>query len=603
MAGFATGISSPVDLAVGADGSLYYLARGAGAVYRVRYGSGTQAPTITMHPASQSVTVGQSATFSVAASGTVPLSYRWQRNGVDIAGATASTYTIPSATTADNGARFRAIVSNSAGSATSNEATLTVTSNRPPTASITQPLDGTLYAAGDTVFYGGTGTDPEDGNLPPSAFTWRVDFHHDDHVHPFIASTTGASSGWFTIPREGETSANVWYRIHLTVRDSAGLTHSTFRDLRPRTVSITLSSVPSGMQLTLDGQPVTAPYTFTGVVGMKRTIGAPSPQTLNSISYQFASWSDGGAATHDITTPASATTYTATFNGGTGGGGSARAEITDPPPGSTLSGSTVTFAWSAGSGVSQYWLYVGTTGVGSANIHNQSHGTNRSATVGGLPANGGTVYVRLWSLISNTWQYNDYQYTAAGGGTACSFSIAPTSASVPAGGGTGSVSVTTAGGCNWTAASNAAWITVTSGASGSGNGSVSYSVAGNTGSSMRSGTLTIAGQTFTVSQAASGGTGGCTAPERAAITSPPPGSTLSGGSATFTWIAGCQVSYYWLNVGTVGAGSSNLYSQVHTTNRSATITNLPTSGTIYLRLWSNINGAWQYDDYQYTAAP
>ena len=92
------------------------------------------------------------------------------------------------------------------------------------------------------------------------------------------------------------------------------------------------------------------------------------------------------------------------------------------------------------------------------------------------------------------------------GGT-CTYSISPTSASVVAGGGTGSVSVTAGVGCAWTAVSNATFITVTSGASGSGNGSVGYSVSSNTGTGSRVGTITIAGQTFTVTQAGTGGGG------------------------------------------------------------------------------------------------
>jgi Zn-dependent metalloprotease len=92
-------------------------------------------------------------------------------------------------------------------------------------------------------------------------------------------------------------------------------------------------------------------------------------------------------------------------------------------------------------------------------------------------------------------------------GGACTFSISPTSSSQPAGGGTGSVTVTAGAGCAWTAVSNATFITITSGASGSGNGTVNYSVAANTGSSSRNGTMTIAGQTFTVTQAGTGGGG------------------------------------------------------------------------------------------------
>ncbi len=95
--------------------------------------------------------VGQSATFTVTASGTAPLAYQWQRNGADIAGATAASYTLASPTLADNGAAFRAVVSNAFGSATSNAATLTVTSNQAPTAAITAPANDTLYRGGETI--------------------------------------------------------------------------------------------------------------------------------------------------------------------------------------------------------------------------------------------------------------------------------------------------------------------------------------------------------------------------------------------------------------------------------------------------------------------
>jgi Zn-dependent metalloprotease len=93
------------------------------------------------------------------------------------------------------------------------------------------------------------------------------------------------------------------------------------------------------------------------------------------------------------------------------------------------------------------------------------------------------------------------------GGT-CTYSISPTSASVAAAGGTGSVSVTATSGCSWTAVSNSSFITITGGASGTGNGTVTYSVASNTASTSRTGTLTIAGQTFTVTQAGTTGGGG-----------------------------------------------------------------------------------------------
>jgi len=98
---------------------------------------------------------------------------------------------------------------------------------------------------------------------------------------------------------------------------------------------------------------------------------------------------------------------------------------------------------------------------------------------------------------------NRVRVAFAGGATSCSYSISPSERSISANGGTGSVNVTAPNGCAWTAASNASWITITSGSSGSGNGTVNYSVAQNTSAAQRTGTMTIAGQTFTVTQAGS----------------------------------------------------------------------------------------------------
>jgi len=86
------------------------------------------APSITTQPSNRTVTAGQMATFSVVAAGTAPLKYQWQKKGGSITGANSSSYTTPATLSSDNGATFRVIVSNSAGSVTSNAATLTVLS-------------------------------------------------------------------------------------------------------------------------------------------------------------------------------------------------------------------------------------------------------------------------------------------------------------------------------------------------------------------------------------------------------------------------------------------------------------------------------------------
>src|SRR5690606_35224797 len=125
-------------------------------------------------------------TFSVSATGTAPLRYQWQRNGSNLSGATSPSPTLPSTTESDSGARFRVRVSNASGSVLSAEAVLTVEANKAPVATITLPAAGARYRAGDVIPFPGSATDAEDGTLPASAFTWRVDFHHDDHHHPFF---------------------------------------------------------------------------------------------------------------------------------------------------------------------------------------------------------------------------------------------------------------------------------------------------------------------------------------------------------------------------------------------------------------------------------
>jgi glucose/arabinose dehydrogenase len=395
--GFATQAPGPVDLKVDAAGSLYYLSRGGtGEVFRISF----QAPGISQHPTDVTVDAGQPATFNVTATGGAPLSYQWQKliasTWTNITGATASSYTI-GATAGSDAGQYRVIVTNSAGSATSNAATLTVnTVNQPPditdqpddqsvnvgepasftvTANGAAPLGfqwqkligptwtdvngataatlsfasaaaadegeyrvvvtnsvgsdtsdpatltvnefptatitaGGTYTFGQTINFSATATDPEDGTLPASAYTWRVDFGHDTHFHPHVAAFSGATGGSF-VADFGETAPNQFYRVILTVEDSTGAEFTTTFDVQPVLAQLTLASNPAGVPLTIDGQPATG--AVGSVVGMGRTIQAPESVMINGLPYEFVGWSDGGAATHVVTTPATNTTYTADY--------------------------------------------------------------------------------------------------------------------------------------------------------------------------------------------------------------------------------------------------------------------------------------------------
>ena len=307
----------PLGLTVGDDGALYYANNRTGSLLRIRF-NGQAAPQLGTQPRDQLVTEGRTAEFAVTAYGAGPLVYvwEWDVNGDGIFGGmldgNAAVVRLPAVTPAQNNLRLRCRVRNDYGEVISAVATLRVTSNRPPVVVINNPAGGLTYRAGQAITFGGGATDSTDGILPARALTWWVDFHHHDHLHPFIAPLSGVSGGSFVVPQTGEVSADVWYRIHLRAVDGGGQGAEVTRDVLPQKSVVTLATQPTGLRLTLDGSPVSAPYAFTGVGGMLRSVGAAG-QTSGGVGYDFAGWSDGGAATHTVTTPAANTTYTARF--------------------------------------------------------------------------------------------------------------------------------------------------------------------------------------------------------------------------------------------------------------------------------------------------
>ncbi|MCB9263609.1 MAG: PQQ-dependent sugar dehydrogenase [Lewinellaceae bacterium] len=305
METFATGIERPISLATAPDGSMYYLERRGlgggsqidntstsnGVLWRIFY-TGSGAPFVSSHPSPVLVPAGEPATFEVSASGAPPLSYQWLRNDIDIPGENNSTLALTTSLT-DDGSRFRCRVSNGIGEAISHEALLSVTANTRPDPVILAPSDNPTYRAGDTLFFSGMASDAEDGNLGAEQLIWRIDFHHDDHTHPAMAPVTGIENGFYLIPIVGETSDNVWYRVHLTAVDQEGLSRTVYKDILPEKNEITIHTEPPGLQLRVDGQTVTTPYTFTSVVGILRTIKAPATQLQGESIFTFSQWAGG----------------------------------------------------------------------------------------------------------------------------------------------------------------------------------------------------------------------------------------------------------------------------------------------------------------------
>ncbi len=155
--------------------------------------------------------------------------------------------------------------------------------------------------------------DPDEGTLAASRLTWKVIKVHSTHTHPFAGPTTGSSMTITAPPPEDlAATTNSYLVLYLTATDARGLSRTVSQRLDPRKVSITLATSPTGLKLGLNGSTITAPRTITSWHGYGLQVSAPN-QYSGGRNWVFSRWSDGKSATHTIVTPASATTYTATF--------------------------------------------------------------------------------------------------------------------------------------------------------------------------------------------------------------------------------------------------------------------------------------------------
>ena len=310
--------SSPVDIDIGPDGSLYYLSIGEGAVHRVQYvrheneegerENGIPIAKIFANPVSGMPPLA--VTFDGSTS-TDPeqdeLFYWWDfGDGSEASSSATVTHTY------DAGGSYVATMLVDDGMGGTSSATTSIVAGNLPIAMINSAPEGTRYSAGDTIFFSGASRDKEDGILPDNAFNWQVVLHHNTHTHPFT-EFEGVKSGNFTVPKVMETAADVWFRVHLSVRDSAGLVGTDATDIDSEKAEIVINSNIHGAQIMLDGQPKTTPHSFTGVAGVTRTLEAPAEQILDGQVYRFRSWSDGSERMHTIDTPTGNATYTAEY--------------------------------------------------------------------------------------------------------------------------------------------------------------------------------------------------------------------------------------------------------------------------------------------------
>ncbi|GMV79841.1 MAG: hypothetical protein AMXMBFR7_10250 [Planctomycetota bacterium] len=289
----AQGFTPASDLQLGPDGALYVACVYEGAIYRIQYEPGL-APAIVEEPQDLALPQNRQAVFEIAASGAPRMNYRWYRDDRPV-GNSSPRLEIGGLKLGDSGSRIRCVVRNAFGAVASRDAILTVLPpNLPPSLILDAPAKGLKYAGGDAVPFAAHAVDPEEGALAPEAFTWNVWFHHDSHRHPFLTDLDGIDSGVATVPTEGESSANVWIRFEVTVRDAAENTVTVTRDIYPRKAYLTLGTQPAQRTLALDGSALPrTPAKILGVVNLDRTLDAPTPQPPTGTQFAFVRWSDG----------------------------------------------------------------------------------------------------------------------------------------------------------------------------------------------------------------------------------------------------------------------------------------------------------------------
>lgn len=298
--GFDDDAGAVVQLSQGPDGNMYQLDFYPGVLSKIALSDGDRAPSALLTASPSAGLAPLPVEFSSAGSFDPDghtLTYLW-----NFGDGQTSTEAHPHHTFTTNGTYTVSLTVND-GAKTDTKTTKIVVGNRIPTGTITSPSVDSHYDAGDTITFTGTATDPEDSNLPASAFTWTFRFHHGTHSHPFYQTVTGTKTGTFEIPRAVDNLSNTWYAITLTVTDSQGLQHSTTRSIYPNLVTFTVQSNVPGSQYMIDGVPHTGTYTEEAVVGVERALSAVTPQFVNGKQYRFQSWNTGKAASHTLTVP------------------------------------------------------------------------------------------------------------------------------------------------------------------------------------------------------------------------------------------------------------------------------------------------------------
>ncbi len=252
-------------------------------------------PSITTQPAGQQVTVGQTATFSVVATGTEPLKYQWVRNGTAIKGATVSSYTTPPTTASDSGAQFGVWVSNPRGSVSSSAAVLTV-NGAPVAPSITTQPAGQTVTAGQTAAFSVVAM-----GTAPLSYQWRKNG----------TAISGATAATYTTPVTTTTDNGAQFSV--VVSNPAGSVTSSAANLTVNAATAQLTGSPSSLSMgnVIVGSTSTLAVTLTNV--------GSANVTISNVFASGAGFTASGVSAGQILTPGQTAALNVTFAPATAG--------------------------------------------------------------------------------------------------------------------------------------------------------------------------------------------------------------------------------------------------------------------------------------------
>ncbi len=345
---------------------------------------------ITTQPTNRSVTAGQTASFSIATTGTAPITYQWMKNGAAISGANAASYITPATKTTDSGSQFAVTVRNSSGSVTSTSAILTVTAAAVAPSISTQPV-GRTVTAGQTSSFSVTAS-----GTATLTYQWMKNG----------AAISGANAASYLTPATKASDSGAQFAVIVT--NGSGSVSSSSATLTV-TAATTLLLNSSSSALSFGNVNVSS----TGTQNVTLTNAGNSDVTISQVLVAGAGFNSSNAS-GIILSPGQTTTLTSTFapsaNGAASGSITVSSNATNSPASISLSGTGVTAATHS---VQLSWSS-GASGVTGFNAY--------SSTVSGGP------YVKMTSTASSD---NSYTHTNVQSGQTYYYRMADTSTYVP----------------------------------------------------------------------------------------------------------------------------------------------------------------------------